>query len=186
MLAWLWRTFVRWRNSQNQRKIIQIATDWWMQASEMEPQEVHTLEGLRNLARSSMRGLRQVKVIGTFEVEVPIEFTTTGILYDFEDCILVARNYPALVCRGAMNCYSSLVIDTDRPVEETFVPFEVLQEGQDPSGNCVIAGYANTGSAFLDLQVVNSNQIFDYLRNELGLSDSCSVDEEEAREGLLE
>ena len=78
MLAWLWRTFVRWRNSQNQRKIIQIATDWWMQASEMEPQEVHTLEGLRNLARSSMRGLRQVKVIGTFEVEVPIEFTTTG------------------------------------------------------------------------------------------------------------
>jgi hypothetical protein len=177
--------FFYWKARRITKRLLDIASQRWMKTATMEPCVVETLEGLRGIVRPGMMNSKLVRVVGTFDVHSPIEVETYGTVYDFEDCILNGKAFPVLVSRGYMNCFNGVFINVDVPKDVELAPFEALQIGQEPSGASVIAGYADTGSAFIDLSIFNAGDLIDEVLLEMQESSSCPATGTDAPESML-
>lgn len=171
-----------WRARRANRQMLDFASACWMKIACSEPHLVETLEGLRGLARQGLMDSKLIRVVGTFEVHSPIEIDTVGTVYDFEDCVLIAKCYPAMITRGRMNCLNAVFISMENDTDEEIAPFESLRCGEEPSGKSVVCGYADTGTAFIDLNILNVSDIVELVA---GL-ESCPVTEPSKPEGLLD
>lgn len=129
------------------------ATANWQRLADTAPVVIETLEGLRAIIRSGVVNNKLVKVVGTFDVRIPIEISSVGTLYDFSTCHLRAHALPVLNIVGFMNCFNELSVDLELPEGAQAGPVETLENGQEPSGNFVISGIVDSGSAFLDLSL---------------------------------
>jgi hypothetical protein len=150
----IYRYFRYWKARRLSQRLLEAAAEGWRRTANTEPQVVETLEGLRSLAVPGVMDRKLIRVVGEFEVHSPIEIWSQGSVYDFDDCVLIAKKLPVFITRGVANCLNGVFINVDLNPEREVGPFEAIRPGQEPSGNCVIAGYPDTGTAFIELEIL--------------------------------
>lgn len=172
----IFQIFREWRARRSLAKYVSMVTNSWLQTSSEIPVDVQHLEGFRGLASTSLMDRKLIRLIGRLEVKSPIEVTTTAAVYDLSNCTLVAHCLPVLVVRGFSNCFSEVSIELLPGADP--LPVETLEAHEHPSGEAVISGYIDTGSAFLDFSIRTPEVVT--------ILDSCSATKPKAPEAVLD